>query len=91
MILRFDENEWKLPKEFYDDWLRIAYEEAKHHMLLKKRLVDEYGKQYGDFPVHEKLWEQALETKDSLVKRLVLEHCIHEARGLDVAGLRTIP
>lgn len=42
MILRFDEEEWKLPREFYDDWLRVAYEEGKHHLILKKRLEDEY-------------------------------------------------
>ena len=32
-----------------------------------------------------------MDTKDDLLKRLVLEHCIHEARGLDVTILKTIP
>lgn len=91
IMLRFDEKEHQLPKEFFDDWIRIAYEEGKHHLLLKKRLEEEYKKSYGDFPVHANLWEQALETKDNLVKRLILEHCIHEARGLDITSLKTIP
>jgi uncharacterized ferritin-like protein (DUF455 family) len=54
-------------------------------------LEEGYGKTYGDFPAHGNLWNDALETKDDLLKRLVLEHCIHEGRGLDVTLLKTIP
>jgi uncharacterized ferritin-like protein (DUF455 family) len=91
IMMRFDEEKYKLPREFFVDWLRVAAEEAKHYTLLQKRLKEGYGKEYGDLPVHDVLWEDALATKDDLFQRLVLEHCIHEARGLDVTGLRTIP
>ena len=61
----------------------MALDEAKHHLLLTKRL-EEIGGKYGDFPAHDGLWQSAMETSDSLMHRLVVEHCVHEARGLDV-------
>ncbi len=39
---------------------------------------------YGDLPVHDGLWESAQVTANSLPARLAIEHCTHEARGLDV-------
>ena len=36
-----------LPREFFDDWLRIAAEEAKHYSMLSKRL-GELGSSYGE-------------------------------------------
>lgn len=91
IMMRFDEKEYNLPKEFFDDWLRIAGEEAKHYSLLNQRLDTFYNKKYGDFPAHGNLWQDALDTKDNLLHRLVLEHCIHEARGLDITEAKTIP
>lgn len=38
----------------------------------------------GALPVHDGLWQSAMETADSLGARLAVEHCCHEARGLDV-------
>lgn len=54
--------------------------------MLKSRL-EELGGQYGDFEAHSGLWQSALQTKDSLVNRLVIEHTVHEGRGLDVTPL----
>jgi len=72
-----------MPREFYEDWAVVASEEARHHELLAHRLV-ELGSHYGALPCHDGLWESATETAHSLAARLAIEHCTHEARGLDV-------
>lgn len=82
IIARFG-HEVEKEREFFDDFVRVALDEAKHHLLLTKRL-EEIGGKYGDFPAHDGLWQSAMETSDSLMHRLVVEHCVHEARGLDV-------
>ena len=82
IIARFGE-EMKDEREFFDDFVRVAVDEAKHHLLLSERL-EEIGGKYGDYPAHDGLWQSAIETSDSLTHRLVVEHCVHEARGLDV-------
>ena len=46
------------PREFYDDWVRIAKEEATHFVLLTERLA-QLGTFYGDLPAHDGLWEAA--------------------------------
>lgn len=42
------------------------------------------GSHYGALPAHDGLWESAQTTAHSLPARLAVEHCVHEARGLDV-------
>lgn len=59
--------------------------------MLNKLLTEKYGKKYGDFPAHDGLWEDAIHTKDDLLARLMLEHCVNEGRGIDVTSNRTIP
>jgi len=68
---------------FYDDWVRVAGEEASHHGLLSGRLA-EYGAVYGDLPAHDGLWQAAEETAHDLLARLALVPMVLEARGLDV-------
>jgi len=70
-----------LPKEFFMDFFRVASDEARHFLLLLERLR-ETGRDYGDLPAHDGLWQSAMETADSLPARLAIEHCTHEARGL---------
>jgi uncharacterized ferritin-like protein (DUF455 family) len=72
-----------MPKEFYSDWLQIAYEEASHFKMLANRLKD-FNLQYGDFVAHNSLWEAAYKTKDDLAGRLAVVPMVLEARGLDV-------
>jgi uncharacterized ferritin-like protein (DUF455 family) len=72
-----------LPREFYDDWLAVAAEEAEHHALLAARL-GALGAAYGDLPAHDGLWEAALETRGDLLARLAVVPLVLEARGLDV-------
>jgi uncharacterized ferritin-like protein (DUF455 family) len=78
-----ESTEWvALPKEFYEDWLRIACEEARHFSIWNRRL-EEFGYHYGSLPVHDGLWQSAGDTSSSLLARLAIVHCVHEARGLD--------
>jgi len=72
-----------LPDEFYQDWLRIADEEAQHFELIKAHLKL-MGTAYGDMPAHGGLWELSQLTADNLLARLALVPRCMEARGLDV-------
>ena len=72
-----------MPRAFFDDFVQVAADEARHFRLLAARLV-ELGSEYGALNAHDGLWDSAMETAGSLEARLVVEHCVHEARGLDV-------
>ncbi len=73
-----------LPSGYYSDWLSVAEEEAQHHRLIVQRL-SALGYKYGDFPVHNGLWDIARRTDTDLVSRMAMVPCVFEARGLDVA------
>lgn len=72
-----------LPRDYYDDWVRVADEEAYHYTLLRERLR-RLGYDYGDFPAHNGLWEMAEETAHDVLVRMALVPRVLEARGLDV-------
>jgi uncharacterized ferritin-like protein (DUF455 family) len=72
-----------LPDAFYDDWSRVAAEEAYHFSLLQERL-EQLGYTYGDFPAHNGLWELAVRTAADPLLRMALVPRVMEARGLDV-------
>lgn len=72
-----------LPAAFYDDWLRVAEEEAHHFELLLGRLHD-LGADYGDLPAHGGLWDSSAATADDPLRRMALVPRVLEARGLDV-------
>jgi len=72
-----------LPREFFDDWVRVADEEAKHFDLLNERLHT-LGSSYGALPAHDGLWEAAEATAHDLLARLAVVPLVLEARGLDV-------
>lgn len=71
------------PREFVDDWVLVADEEAYHFQLLQQRL-SQLGYQYGDFPAHDGLWEMACKTDNDPMVRMALVPRVLEARGLDV-------
>lgn len=71
-----------LPKGFYDDWVKVADDEARHFEMLGVRL-NELGARYGDLPAHDGLWEAATKTSDDVLARLALVPMLLEARGLD--------
>ncbi len=72
-----------LPRDFANDWLSVADEEAKHFALLSARLAT-LGCAYGDLPAHDGLWEAAGNTAHDLTARLAVVPLVLEARGLDV-------
>ncbi len=72
-----------LPREFFDDWVRVGDDEAKHFLLLSDRLAA-LGAAYGDLPAHDGLWQAAHETRHELLARLAIVPLVLEARGLDV-------
>lgn len=72
-----------MPEEFYDDWVRVAKEEAYHFELLSEHLTS-LGYAYGDFSAHNGLWEAALVTAHDPMVRMALVPRVLEARGLDV-------
>jgi uncharacterized ferritin-like protein (DUF455 family) len=72
-----------LPQAYYDDWIGVAVDEARHYRMLAARLA-ELGHAYGDFDAHDGLWDMALRTRDDFVARMALVPRVLEARGLDV-------
>jgi len=72
-----------MPEGFYDDWIKVAKEEAYHYELLSQHL-NSLGYEYGDFSAHNGLWESALVTAFDPMVRMALVPRVLEARGLDV-------
>jgi uncharacterized ferritin-like protein (DUF455 family) len=72
-----------MPREFYADWAEVAHDEARHFLMLRKRLND-FGRDYGDYDAHNGLWEMAEKTAHSVLERMALVPRVLEARGLDV-------
>ncbi len=81
IVARFTADE--LPYAFYDDWVGVAADEAKHFGLLAARLAG-LGAAYGELPAHDGLWQAAEATADDLAARLAVVPLVLEARGLDV-------
>lgn len=72
-----------VPHSFFDGWMQVAFEEAKHFRLIRDRLRT-LGADYGDLPAHDGLWQAAHSTRNDLTARLAVVPLILEARGLDV-------
>jgi uncharacterized ferritin-like protein (DUF455 family) len=77
------EKGFSLPRVFFDDWCKVADDEAKHFLLLNTRLND-FGITYGDLPAHDGLWESSERTAHDFAARLAVVPMVLEARGLDV-------
>lgn len=71
-----------MDKQYYADWLEVASEEIKHFILLKNALL-ELGFSYGDFPVHQNLFDAMRATDHCVSHRMGLVHRALEANGLD--------
>lgn len=78
IIARFGKEE-AMPKSFFDDFVKVAQDEGRHFTLLAARL-HELGSFYGALPAHDGLWDSAMQTSNSLLARLAVEHCVHEVR-----------
>ena len=73
----------RMGREFVGDFLAVAADEAMHFVLIERRLRA-LGSYYGALPVHDGLWEAALETRHDVAARLAVVPMVLEARGLDV-------
>lgn len=71
-----------MPQAYYQDWLKVAAEEAHHFSLLRAQL-QAMGYDYGDFPAHTGLWDMTRKTEGDLLARMALVPRTLEARGLD--------
>lgn len=72
-----------LPATYYEDWVSVANDEARHFSMLRARL-NQLGHDYGDFDAHNGLWEMAEKTAHDGLARMALVPRVLEARGLDV-------
>lgn len=81
IVARFADQ--RVPHSFFDGWMMVADEEAKHFGLVRARLKA-LGADYGDLPAHDGLWQSAHQTRNDLTARLAVVPLILEARGLDV-------
>jgi len=80
IIARFRNSD--LPLAFYDDWVNVANDEAKHFSMLTNYL-NQNNACYGDFSAHDSLWESAEKTSNDILSRLAIVPLVLEARGLD--------
>ncbi len=68
---------------YYQDWLSVAADEARHFLMIDAYLVINHS-YYGEYPVHNGLWEMAVDTDHDVLARMALVPRVLEARGLDV-------
>jgi uncharacterized ferritin-like protein (DUF455 family) len=73
----------EMGREFVNDFLSVAADEAMHFALLARKL-ESLGSRYGELPAHGGLWQAAYETRDDIRARLAIVPMVLEARGLDV-------
>ena len=70
-----------MPREFYEDWIEVALDECRHFRMIDA-LLRELGYKYGDFPVHQGLFDAARASLD-LIDRMCVVPRYLEANGLD--------
>ncbi len=75
-----------MPKQYYEDWLKVAKEEAYHFSLVNEYITS-LGCAYGHFPAHNSLWEMVERTADVVIARMALVPRTMEARGLDAVPM----
>jgi len=84
LIARFTNSD--LPRDFYDEWVDVGSDEARHFLMLQAYLED-HDSYYGDLPAHDGLWEAAENTSDDILARLAIVPLVLEARGLDTTPM----
>lgn len=66
---------------FEKEWLEVADDEVRHFEMIEG-LLREFGSYYGEYPVHDALFEASMRTLD-LVERMAVVPRYLEANGLD--------
>jgi uncharacterized ferritin-like protein (DUF455 family) len=67
------------------DWLEVADDEVRHFEMIES-LLRELGSYYGEYPVHDALFEASMRTLD-LRERMAVVPRYLEANGLDATPL----
>lgn len=70
-----------LGETFERDWLEVADDEVRHFEMIEG-LLREVGSFYGEYPVHDALFESSMRTLD-LIERMAVVPRYLEANGLD--------
>ncbi|KAG0346313.1 hypothetical protein BG004_001931, partial [Podila humilis] len=78
-----ESQEFRMPNKFFDDFVQMACDEAKHFKWLVERLESQ-GAHFGDLPVHASIWDSCTDTAKSALARMAVVHMTIESRGLDV-------
>ncbi|CAI5739031.1 unnamed protein product [Peronospora destructor] len=81
-IVRFDPRNHQLSRDFYDDFLKVAADEARHFTMVDDRLR-QLGSEYGALPATKALLLHASNTATDLAARIAVVPLVQEARGLD--------
>jgi len=68
-------------EEYERDWLVVAEDEVRHFEMIET-LLRELGSYYGQYPVHDALFEASMRTLDLLERMAVVPRYL-EANGLD--------
>lgn len=71
-----------LPPQYYEDWFRVARDEARHFAMLNE-LLGTWGSRYGALPVHTGIHDATARSETSLRRRMAATHRHLEANGLD--------
>lgn len=71
-----------LPPQYYEDWFRVALDEARHFAMLND-LLGTWGSRYGALPVHTGIHDAMARSEASLRQRMAATHRHLEANGLD--------
>lgn len=71
--------------EYNDDWLKVADDEVRHFLMIES-LLKEFGSFYGEYPVHNGLFEASANTVNFLDRMAVVPRYF-EANGLDATPL----
>jgi uncharacterized ferritin-like protein (DUF455 family) len=66
---------------FERDWLEVADDEVRHFEMIES-LLQELGGYYGEYPVHDALFEASMRTLE-LIERMAVVPRYLEANGLD--------
>ncbi len=73
----------QMPREYDVDWLLVARDEIRHFKILNA-ILEELGYKYGDFPVHQGLFDASVHARDDVLERMAVIPRHYEATGLDV-------
>lgn len=76
-------NDQPLPKEFTDDFVKVALDETKHFNLLRQRL-EAFGSHFGALPVHNGMFLSPPSLSNTLTSLLAVCECVYIRRQIGI-------